>query len=79
MLKYLGIMINQNYIHDEFESRLNLGHASYHVCIREATTYTARVKQRKHRTNYSEPRIQRKSKYVAQKVKATLTRGARIL
>jgi hypothetical protein len=29
-LKYLGIVTNQNYIYDEFESRLNLGHASYH-------------------------------------------------
>jgi hypothetical protein len=29
-LKYLGIVTNQNYIHDEFERRLNLGCASYH-------------------------------------------------
>jgi hypothetical protein len=26
----LGIVTNQNYIHDEFERRLNLGCASYH-------------------------------------------------
>jgi hypothetical protein len=52
---------------------------------REATPYTARVKQRKHRTNYNDPFIQRKtvnsgkSKYNASKLTAPLTRGARIL
>jgi hypothetical protein len=48
---------------------------------------TARVKQRKYRTNYNEPRIQRKSKpqtmktskYSAQKFTVSLTRGTRIL
>jgi hypothetical protein len=49
-----------------------------YVGIREVTTYTARVKQRKNRTNYNELLIQRKSKPQAmrKKTKTSIVLGS---